>query len=223
MTVTYKKARLSGILGIIGSSMLFYGDYLFHYVPGSTDMLYNLTQISDFKIYINAFIAVVATWLYLASVFHIYYSFSPSSPVIRNLITALFSTVFLMYGIEHAAYLSLAISAKISALHNLPLEETTAFAWKIFTGIESMGSFIALFLTLLFLIQVLRKQTLYPRWMIVFFPSILLIFKPSLSGFLTGDVWTVIIGGYYNLIMIVFFTVSTLTLWKVKEPVASFQ
>jgi hypothetical protein len=33
---------------------------------------------------------------------------------------------------------------------------------------------------------------------------------------LSGSIWTIVMGGYLNLILVVFFTASTIALWQIK-------
>jgi hypothetical protein len=66
----------------------------------------------------------------------------------------------------------------------------------------------------MFMSQVWKRKTLYTRWMLLFYPLIPFLFQGLLAKMLTGNAWTIIIGGYLNLILVVFFIASTIALWR---------
>jgi hypothetical protein len=66
--------------------------------------------------------------------------------------------------------------------------------------------------TIFFLIAIIFRKTRYPKWIILLTPT-LLDFAAPLTQYIRSPVGGIIYGGYYNLVFLLFFTVSTVKLW----------
>ena len=69
-------------------------------------------------------------------------------------------------------------------------------------------------LSVLFIYSVWKKKTLYPQWIILFYPLIPFLLKNVISDNLSGITKVVLIGGYLNIMLIIFYTASTISLWN---------
>jgi hypothetical protein len=206
--------RASGLAGILGGLILFAGDMLIYYVPGSTSIHGNMTLVSDQRVVLSTLTAQIAMWFYLLGTFQLWLAFAPAPRLSRILATVSFVAVLSSYGVIHGHYMAIAETARLAAQHGLDIHAATALAWKSDHLLRlAVYPFFAL-LSVIFCYEVWRKRTLYPRWILPFFPLLPFALMGVFQRILTGDIRTVIIGGYLNLIVVLFFAASTVALWK---------
>ncbi len=205
--------RLTGIAGILGGLTLFAGDMLFYYDDSSTDIFKNMGYASDVRIMASGFTALLAMWLYLIGLGQVYVAFKPTKRWIRNTVLVCFVGILTSYGVVHAAYVAIATSAKIAIENNLNIETTTLLASKTNDLLRMLGYPLFGLLSILFIHQVWTKKTLYPRWMVFFFPLLLFLFSGIFNDILYGKWWIIVNGGFLNLLLVVFYTASTIALW----------
>jgi len=207
--------RILGIAGVLGGLILFLGDMLFYYHSTVTDFKMNMAQASDLRIKLSGITALLATWLYLLGLIPVYYAFKTSTVKARNVMIISFAAIVTAYGIIHGAYIAIATTAKLSAQYNLNLYDATALASD---ANQLLRVFVYPFfavLSFVFIKEVWKKRTLYPRWILFFFPLFLFLIKDLIGMALSENIWTIVMGGYLNLILVVFFTASTIALWKI--------
>ena len=216
MNISQNWIRFFGIAGIMGGLVLFAGDMLYYYDGDSINLKLNMGHATDFRIIASSATALIATWLYLLGLGQVYFAFKPSKPWVRNVVVLSFAAILTAYGIVHGAYVGIAASAKLAVQHNLDLETATTLA-------REANNLLRLFVypafavfSYFFIIEVWKKKTLYPRWILPFFPLVPFLFKSIITGAFSGGMWVVVSGGFLNLILVLFFTVSTIALWNVK-------
>jgi len=210
------KIRLYGILGMLGGLILFAGDMLFYYHADSTDFILNMAKSSDFKLKLSGISALLATWFYMLGLIHINDALKPTKPFIKNIIIGGFAGIFITYGIVHAEYVAIATSAKIALQNSLDVSSTIFLARDINTVLRLFAYPLFAILSIVFIVQVWQRKTLYSRKMILFFPLIPFLFQGIIANLLSGKLYTIIIGGFLNLILVLFFLASTINLWNSK-------
>ncbi len=214
MKMTQFWIRTLGLFGICGGLILFAGDMLLYYDPISTSFRRNMGNASDFRIIASGVSALFATWFYMLGLGQVYYAFKPTKPIFRNAVLICFGSILIAFGIVHGAFLTIATSAKLSIAYNLDINEAVALSEKIN---DTLRLFIYPFfgvLSVLFISQVWNRKTLYPRWMILFFPLLPFLIEDLVCKFLPDTIWIIVKGGYLNLILVIFFTASTIALWN---------
>ncbi|MFD0864032.1 DUF6796 family protein [Sungkyunkwania multivorans] len=209
--------RSSGIFGVLGGIILFAGDMLFYYDAESTNFLKNMAYAADNRIALSGVSALIAAWFYILGLGQVYYAFKPSKPLLRNMMLVSLGGILIAYGVIHGAFVAIATSAKLAIENGLDLKESVRLASDINDILRLFVYPLFAICSLIFIFQVWKKKTFYPRWMILFFPLIPFLIKDVLGELLSGKWWTIIMGGYLNLILIVFFTASTIALWNVKK------
>ena len=209
--------RALGISGIFGGLVLFSGDLLFYYASDSVDINRNMGNASDIRIMISGLLALIASWLYLLGLGQVYFAFKPAKAIARNIVILSFGGILIGYGVIHGAYVAIATSAKLAVQNNLDMETATALASNTNNLIRLLIYPVFALLSLVFIFQVWKKKTYYPRWMIIFFPLTPFLFQGLFCKYLSGKIWLIVCGGYFNLILVVFFTASTIALWHVKK------
>ncbi len=214
MKMTQFWIRTLGLFGICGGLILFAGDMLLYYDPISTSFRRNMGNASDFRIIASGVSALFATWFYMLGLGQVYYAFKLTKPIFRNAVLICFGSILIAFGIVHGAFLTIATSAKLSIAYNLDINEAVALSEKIN---DTLRLFVYPFfgvLSVLFISQVWNRKTLYPRWMILFFPLFPFLIEDLVCKFLPDTIWIIVKGGYLNLILVIFFTASTIALWN---------
>ena len=209
--------RLTGIFGILGGLILFVGDMLFYYDTNSTDFIQNMGNASNFRIKMSGLTALFASWFYLIGLVQVYFAFKISKTSIRNIVLICFAAIFTSYGVIHAAYVAIATSAKLAMQNNLNIENSITLASETNDLLRLFVYPFFAILSVLFFTQVLKNKTLYPKWMVFFFPLIPFLLQGFVSKLVTGNLRVIVLGGYLNLMLVLFFTASTIALWNKKE------
>jgi len=206
--------RITGLAGLAGGLVFVLGDMLFYYSGPETDVLLNMTTVSDARIVAAGITALVGTWLYVLGSWQAFIAFKPTTALARNTVTASFAAIFIAYGVVHSAYLAIATTAKIAGHHHLDVYATTELA--LHTNITLRLFIYPIFavLSYVFITRVWTRKTLYPRWVLLFFPLVTLPLQGLLNRVLTGNAWIVIAGSYVNWIVVAFFAASTIALWN---------
>lgn len=210
--------RTSGIFGLLGGLILFAGDMLFYFNQESTDLVQNMSQVSDLRIKASAVSALLASWCYVLGLPHLNFAFSPTKPATRKVIVLGFGSIFIAYGVIHGAFVAIAAAAKLATENQLDLHQSIALAREANDLLRLFVYPIFAVVSLFFIAQVWKGKTLYPKWILLFYPlTTLILFELVISKLLSGVAWTIIMGGHFNLILVLFFAVSTVVLWN-EEP-----
>lgn len=212
--------RTSGIFGLLGGLILFAGDMLFYFNQESTDLVGNMSQVSDLRIKASAVTALLASWCYVLGLPHLNFACSPAKPAIRKGIVIGFGGIFIAYGVIHGAFVAIAAAAKLANENQLDLHQSIALAREANDVLRLFVYPIFAVVSLLFITQVWKGKTRYPKWILLFYPlTTLILFELVISKLLSGPAWTIIMGGHFNLILVLFFAASTVALWN-EEPTA---
>ncbi|NPA68814.1 MAG: hypothetical protein GXO50_09425 [Chlorobi bacterium] len=206
--------RVAGISGISGALILFAGDMLFYYGPSSIDLRANMGHVSDLRIKLSGVAALFASWFYLFGLIQVYYAFKTSSAKARNIVIICFAAILTAYGVIHGAYVAIAVSSKLSVQHNIDIDTATALSLEVNNLMRLFIYPIFAVLSFVFIKEVWKGNTLYPRKIIFFFPLIPFLFHEPLKRILSGGARIIIAGGFFNLILLIFFVASTVILWN---------
>ena len=209
--------RVLGIFGIFGGLILFAGDMLLYYDPVNMSLKRNMGNASDFRIIASGVCALFATWFYMLGLGQVYYAFKPAKPILRNGVLIFFGSILIAFGIVHGAFLAIATTAKLAIENNLDINNAVSLSEKINEILRLFVYPIFGILSILFISQVWRRKTLYPKWIIIFFPLIPFLIEDLVCKYLPDNIWIIIKGGYLNIILAVFFTASTIALWNIKK------
>ena len=209
--------RVLGVFGILGGLILFAGDMLLYYDPVNMSLKRNMGNASDFRIIASGVCALFAAWFYMLGLGQVYYAFKTTKPIFRNGMLISFGGILISYGIVHGAFLAIATTAKLATEHSLDINEAVLLS-------EKTNEILRLFvyplfgiLSILFISQVWKRKTLYPRWIILFFPLTPFLIEDLVTQYLQNNIWIIIKGGYLNIILVIFFTASTIALWNIKK------
>jgi len=208
----WRAGLLFGIAGMAGALLLFAGDMLFYYQPGSSDFVANMAAASPDRIALSGLLALLAAWLYTLGAGQVYLALAPAPAWLRWLVFGSFAAIMIAYGVIHAAYVAIAVAARNAAALGLDPASQIELAWRTNQLMRNVTLLLFAVFTVSFTWAVLAGRTLYPRWILFFSPAILYFLKGPIVSRLEGAALVVVGGGYLNLLLLVFFTVSTVAL-----------
>ncbi len=212
INLSNKTAQLMGYSGIFASLVLFVGDMLFYYQGESNDLIVNLSYLTDERIIASGATALIAAWFYVLAAGQIYYAFAPAKSWQRLSLFFSFLAIMIAYGVVHSAFVAIATSAKIAHDYQLPLEELTQLAIQANQVLRQISYLPFAIFTLVFIPLVWKGQSRYPRWMVFASPIIPFLLAGFVIEALSGQWKTIISGGYLNLILLIFFSLSSYAL-----------
>lgn len=218
--------RYYGAIGILGSLLLFVGDmFLFgHFGNGVefNDKIQIVAQnASETRLFIGGILGPLGAMLYVFGFWHIYLNTKKSSPVISLIIFLSLACMMFFGGAYHTIWTVRMLLFKYPvSIDNSSLFVTSfnAFLTTIFNISLAVGYVGGLLLVIL----ILLRKSIYPRWIILITPGILLFFAPLVKR-ISSPFGAVLFGGYLNLVFFIFLTCSVIFTWKEKnvalEPV----
>jgi len=178
---TVKQLYIFGILGLIGALGVGLGEFLLHYSPngigydGNNFEFFN--QIALHRLTLGHFIAVSFVPFYIAGYYHLYLVFKPQNPKIAMAIFALGVIAFMIGGmwISSRAQLGYLVH-KIAKFPDDTALQSLIAVYKTHAEIlvKSLRIWIAS-ISVLFVIPILKGRTIYPKWMAIFNPLVILL------------------------------------------------
>jgi hypothetical protein len=206
--------RLCGIAGILGALATGLGDLLYNHIPGSKQMLYEKMSTFPQKRLVTAgILGLIGSWLYLFSVFHLYYVFLSVGNLFALAVSISFALVAIAYGVAHASYYAIGSAANIARDNQLDIESAGKLGEALFSKIVLVTYIPVLVVSLLMLYGVISGRSAYPRWMALFLPIVLYLLRIPILKILRGRLHELIRDSYDNFILLVFFIISTVVVW----------
>jgi len=185
---------------------------LFYYNGDETDYIANLANSSDQRIIASGVFALISAWLYTLGSGQIYYAFQPAKKWIRLTMFFSFAAIMITYGVVHGAYVAIAVAAKNAVQLGMPADSMTDLAVAANNALRNIAYLPFAIFTVLFIPSVWSGNTHFPKWIILFCPVVPYLLQGFIVSNLSGK-WLVIIGGgYLNLILVLFFTATTIAL-----------
>lgn len=201
-----------GAAGIAGSLVLFSGDMLFYFNGAQTDLLANMADIPPQRILLSGLTSLIAAWLYTLGAGQVYYAFQPARRRLRLAIFLSFAAIMIAYGIVHSAYIAIAVSAQHARVFDADIKSAAQLAIAANQTLRTATYIPFGIFSILFAIVVWKKQSHYPHWILLFHPLIPFLLNDFIISRLHGSIKTIVGGGYLNLILLLFFTASTVAL-----------
>ena len=211
--------RVFGIIGLIGSILLFAGDMLLYGHFGSAGDIYDVIEataphVSMGRLFVGGIIGPVAAFLYIAGFYHVYLNIQRAGSKPAKFVFVSSSLMMVIGGTYHALWTirMLLFKFRIMDVENLQRFVDAVNSYLRITLVTAAIPGYAAFTLLLIL--VLIGKTNYRRWTVVVNPALLYLIT-LLSSEIRGPLGAVIVGGYINLIFMVFFSTSIITTWRV--------
>ena len=207
--------RLFGISGIIGSILFIIGDLLYNHVPGSkASPTIKMSTLPESRLLNAGTLGMIGCWFYTLAALHVYIAFRPAGEPFASILFLAFASIMICYGIGHASYFAIAAGAKAAA--NLGADgEAGGRLGNVFskrvTYITYVPTAIA---SLMMAFGILMGRSMYPRWMVIFLPLVIYLLKIPVTRILKGHVKELVNDSYDNIVLFVFYVLSTIVLWK---------
>lgn len=207
--------RLFGLSGILGSILFICGDLLYNHIPGSKDNpAVKMSRMPDARLLNAGILGLIGCWFYLLASLQIFIAFRPVGETFAFLLALLFAIVMACYGISHTAYFSIAAGAKVAN----ELESDVDLGGKLgnvfFQRLVYITYIPVAISSVMMVYGVVSGKSMYPQWMVIFLPIVLYLLRSPISRLLKGRLKETINDSYDNVILFVFFVLSTIVLWN---------
>ena len=207
--------RLCGIAGLVGALTMGLGDLLYNHIPDSKKTLYEkMATFSQKRLVAAGILGLIGSWLYLISAFHIYYAFLSVGKLFALIMALLFALVAIAYGVGHASYFAIGVAVKLANDNQLDVISAGKSGETLFSKIVLITYVPVAFFSLPTIYGVVSGRSAYPIWMFIFLPIIPYLLRPIVLKVLRGRVHEHIRDSYDNFVLLLYFFVSTLVLWK---------
>jgi hypothetical protein len=214
-------AKWFGVAGILGGVLMLLGDWLFYfdYTSGADFQPADIMRsFSDQRLAIGGALGPIAALLYSFGAVSIYLALKSVNQSVAFLISTLMVILFMHMGAYHVLY---PVHGFISKVQDPVVSTTLKNQLSTLTSIIYTIEFImGLLTTLLFFFLVLTKKTIYPKWIVIFFPTVLSLLS-DLPRMLPYPIGGIIVGSWDNGWFIIFFCISTYFLNKLPSTESS--
>ena len=207
--------RLFGISGIIGSILFICGDLLYNHIPGSTaGPAMKMSALPESRLLNAGTLGMVGCWFYALAALHVYIAFRPAGEPFASILFLAFAAVMVSFGIAHTAYFSIAAGAKAAAALAADGEAGGKLGNVFFQRVTYITYVPTAIATLMMAAGILMGRSMYPRWMVIFLPLVIYLLKIPVTRILKGHVKELVNDSYDNIVLFVFYVLSTIVLWK---------
>jgi hypothetical protein len=221
MRAKLKTRRLAGLAGLFGALLFFCGDMLFygHFGAGATfhdGMQRVVQQASLTRLFTGGLLGSVAAGLCIIGFWHVGTNITPRSPLLGRLIFYSLAGMMVVGSAVHALWVPRGLATK----YEIPLR---AYApdlsaalrryWEVAYDLAAVPAYIG---AALLLFVVVFGRSLYPRWTALTNFGLLSLLEP-VAARVPAPVGAILVGGYTNLSIAVFFLVSVLSTWNAHE------
>jgi hypothetical protein len=208
--------RLLGISGILGALFFISGDLSYNHIHGSTASPAAKMSVLPEQRLINAgILGLFGCGLYVLATLQLYLAFYPVGSIFAFVLSFLFSTVMISYGISHAAYFSIAAGARAAVAAGADAETGAKLGTTFFQNLVNITYIPVASSSLMMIYGILFGRSLYPRWMVLFLPIVIYLLKTPIVRLLRGQLREIVNDAYDNIVLLVFFVISTIVLWNV--------
>jgi hypothetical protein len=207
--------RLFGIAGITGSVLFILGDLLYNHVPGSKNSdTVKMSKMPESRLLNAGTLGLFGCWFYVLASMHLYLAFRPAGDVFAFIFLLAFAAVSICYGMGHSAYFSIAAGAQAAAHLGSDAESGGKLGNVFFQRVTTITYIPVAISSLMMLYGIVTGRSMYPRWMVIFLPIIIYLLKTPVTRILKGRLREIINDSYDNIVLFVFYILSTAVLWN---------
>ena len=207
--------RLFGISGILGSILFIFGDLLYNHVPGSKNSpAIKMSRMPESRLLNAGTLGLVGCRFYSLASLHLYMAFRPAGDIFAFIFWLAFAATMICYGISHTAYFAIAAGARVAAKLGSEAESGGKLGNAFFQRLVYITYIPVAISSLMMLYGIVAGRSLYPRWMVIFLPIVIYLLKTPVTRILKGHVKELINDSYDNIVLFVFYVLSTLVLWN---------
>lgn len=171
--------KVLGYLGLIGSILVGFGEYLLHYSTNILDYAENyefLSFVDLDSMTTGHFLAVIGLPFYFAGYLHIYQMLKSGNETFARMVLAIGFVAFAVGGIWIGSRSSIGNIVHLKEVMNPEAYQTllTHYTDHLEILVKALRIIIAL-LSVVFSIAILKGGTYYKKWMAIFSPIVILI------------------------------------------------
>ena len=207
--------RLFGISGIIGSILFIFGDLLYNHVPGSKNSpTVKMSKLPESRLLNAGTLGLVGCWFYTLASLHLYIAFRSAGDSFSFILFLAFTATMICYGISHTAYFAIATGAQVATKLGSDAESGGKLGNAFFKRLVYITFIPVAIFSLMMIYGIVSGRSLYPRWMVVFLPIVIYLLKTPVTRILKGHLQEIINDSYDNIVLFVFYVISTVVLWN---------
>jgi hypothetical protein len=163
-------------------------------------------------------LGLVGCWFYTLASAHIYIAFQPVGTTYAMIVFLTFAAVMICYGITHTAYFAIASGAQVAAQLGSGAESGGKLGNAFYQRLVSITYLPIAITSVMMFYGIVAGRSMYPRWMAAFLPVVIYLLKTLVIRLLKGRLREIINDSYDNLVLLVFFVLSTSVLWNSGNP-----
>lgn len=200
--------QLFSLFGILGALMMFTGDMLLYYEPVSGPDYNSILRMSTMpinRLIAGGLIGPIASIFFILGGYLFYILFKPINKLFASILFALFAIIYILAGTYHSMFPNFGFVGRLSA--DLQPQQLD-YIHRYLDIIYSIMLYLGIIWTALLFYLVIFKKSLYPKWLLIFTPTILVLLSGTIRSITPYPLGAIIYGGWLNLSYLIFFTVS---------------
>lgn len=207
-----KQILTTGIIGIIGATLMFVGDMLLYYTlepiaSFEEEIIPIMGKISFTRLKIGGLLGPLCASMYLVGYYQVYLAIKAKFKKMAMTVFTLLGIAIIFGGAFHSHFPHMGFVSHFDYKDALKvIQEYTITTYFVTIILNLLGYVLLAYL-------VLTKKTYYPKWIVLCSPLVLIWFS-DLVQLLPQPFKIFIAGGWSNITAIIFFAVSTWTLLK---------
>lgn len=219
-----KIIRLTGAAGILAALIGFVAEMLLYGGFYSGAEYYEISrkimsEIPVTRLMIGGALGPIEAIFYIVGFRHIYLALKPGSVRLAQMVFAAFSAMMIVGGgAFHSAFVYTGLITRaqnaVQMVDVAVLNTLLAQSFSYIRFLYQITFAFGLLGTVGFVWAVLFHKTLYPRWMILFTPTLLILVVQPLARHIPAPLGGIVLGGSVSLCFLLFFCLSTYALWK---------
>ncbi len=219
-----KLLRLTGLIGVLAALMGFIADWLLYggFYGGAEFFIISrkiMSAISNTRLMAGGLLGPIEAAFYIIGFGHIYLALRPGGKTLAAITFGGLSwSVIVGAGAYHSAFVfkGLLLRTQNAMADPRPdwfqalLNDAAQYMHLLYNVMFILG----LAATFTFLFLILFRKTLYPKWMVLFVPTLWILVLPQIAENIPAPVGGMLLGGSMNLSFLIYFVISTILLWR---------
>jgi hypothetical protein len=215
--------QLAGLCGLAGALLFCVGDMLFygHFGSGANfaeGMLATVMRASTARLFAGGLLGPLAACLCIVGFWHVYLNVRPSHVLLARLVLILFSILMVAGSAVHTLWTAKGLALKYCYGQGDPCSDLLVAIKSYWALAYNLGAIPGYLGAALLFGLVLLGKTYYPRWTVIANPAVLMALSP-LANRVPAPLGAILVGGFTNLSIAIFFLVSVATTWNPRRDV----
>ena len=213
---------IAGLTGILGALFTFLSDMILIGRPVSAHSFLKLgtesmADLAYWRITSGTILGIIVLPFQIIGLSTVYHGLKPAAKAMRYVVVFLFAHALIMGVAFHTSYAFIGSGWKLyyhmgsADLFASDIVKRFDFLWKVIVGIILVELLLS---SIFYAIIILKRKTIYPKWMSIFNPICVLLFLYPFILVLPAPIGGYIAPGYFNLATMLFFILSTASILK---------